>query len=784
MGDGLLRCPACDSPNAADNVYCVHCGSPLRPQDAGETGEELSLAELQALVYDLRSQVREIRQSLYDYAAPRRRREEIARAAEEQRSSTAPAQAPPTAPAPPQPPVSTDAPAEAPASDSSDRFQVDWELILGGNWLARIGILAVIIGVGFFLKLAFDNDWIDETTRVLLGIVGGIALVGAGEYYRGKYPVYGQTLAGGGIAILYLAIFAAFAFYDLIGIYPAAGLLFVVSMSAAALALRHDSVALALIGIFGAFLAPFVIGAFDDETRDTFAGSASVQVMLYVIVVDLGVVALAAFRSWRWFTLLALAGSLITFAWWYEDSPDLEVAQASLTVIFLIFVGATTLFHLVRQRVPLAFDYALMVLNASTYLGLSYLVMWDELRDWMGAFTLGLALFYGLLAYLFTLRAKGHPYLGLISLGIGIALLTIAAPVQMGGPWLSVAWAAEGAVLVWLSFALRTWQLRPSGAGAFALSMLWLLANLPDTLELDLTPLLNAHMLSHAIVIAAFYVAAWLVHRNRDSLLEWEVWLFPALLTAGTVVLTLQAPVQLEDSWVAVAWSVEALALTWLSFRLRLYELALLGLAVFAVLALWLLVVETGADLGDYTTLLNLRMMAFASGIAALYVAALLVWRSRGDLDILVDPAYAVGGLLLAANFLTLWILSAEVIATVDDVVTDTDEDTIFYTKSLGLSLVWALYASVGLVLGVVRGWRIVRLASLGLLALPIVKLFLFDSFALDRGFRVAAFLGLGGLLLAGGLLYQRYGEAIRGFLFEERSGEPRQAGPPDTADV
>ncbi len=774
MGDGLLRCPGCDSPNDETSTYCIHCGSALRPGDVAETPDrELSLAELQALVYELRSEVGRIRETLAaSEARPHPSRQVAAR--RERRSPVARA---------PSPSVSTGEAAEAPPSDSKDPFRVDWEIILGGNWLARIGILAVIIGVGFFLKLAFDNDWIDETTRVVLGIVGGLGLIGASEYYLKKYPVYAQTLAGGGIAILYLAIFAAFAFYGLIGIYPAVGLLFVVSMSAAALALRHDAVALALIGIFGAFLAPFIIGASDADAREAFSGSGSAQVMLYVIVVDLGVVALATVRSWRWFTLLALAGSLMTFAWLYEDSPDLEVAQASLTVMFLIFVGATTLFHLISRRVPQAFDYALMLLNASAYLGLSYVVMWDELRDWMGAFTLGLALFYGLLAYLFMLRAKGHPYLSLISLGIGFVLLTIAAPVQLGGPWLSVAWAAEGTVLVWLSFRLRSWQLRPSGAAVFALSVLWLLANVPDTLPLDLRPLLNAYMLSHALVIAAFYVAAYLVHRNRDSLQKWEVGLFPGLLTAGTVVLTVQAPVQLEGSWVAVAWSVEALALTWLSFRLRLYELTLLSSAVFAVLALWLLFVETGADLGDYTTLLNYRMLAFASGIASLYLAAMFVWRSRGEVDI-VDAAHVAGGLVLAANFLTLWILSAEVIATVDDVVVDADEDTVFYTKSLALSLVWALYASAGLVLGVVKRWRILRLASLGLLALPIVKLFLFDSFALDQGFRVAAFLSLGGLLLGGGLLYQRYGEAIRGFLFEERAEGSPETAPADSVDV
>ena len=770
MGDCPSRCPGCESPNPESNTYCVHCGVPMRPPGAAETPDEaLSLAELQSLVYELRAEVRQIREALAGREPRRPARAEVSKPV---------AQRAPVAPAPAT--TSPGVTAAPSASASGDRFQVDWELILGGNWLARIGILAVIIGIGFFLRLAFENDWINETGRVVLGIVGGLALVGAGEYLRNRYPVYAQTLAGGGVAILYLAIFAAFAFYDLIGVYPAVGLLFVISMSAAALALRFDSIALALIGVFGAFLAPFVIGASDEEARDTFAGSASAQVMLYVIVVDLGVVALSTVRNWRWLTLLALVGTLITFAWWYEDSPGLEVSQASLTAVFLVFVGATTLFHLLWRRV---FDYALMVLNASAYLGLSYLVMWDELRDWMGAFTLGLALFYGLLAWLFTLRSKDHPYLSLISLGIGIMLLTIAAPVELGGPWLSVAWAAEGAVLVWLSFALRTWQMRPAAAGAFALSVLWLIANLPDTLELDLTPLVNAHMLSHAIVIAALYGAAWLVYRGRDDLLKWDVGLFPGLLVACTIVLTVQAPVQLEDSWVAVAWAVEALALVWLSSRLGLYELRLLGLAVFAVLALWLLAVETWTDLYPYTTLLNYRVMAFGSGIASLYLAAVIAWRHRGEADIL-PPAHVVGGLVLAANFLTLWILSAEVVSTVDDVVVDADDDTVFYTKSLGLSLVWALYASVGLVLGIVRGWRIVRLASLGLLALPIVKLFLFDSFALDRGFRVAAFLILGGLLLGGGLLYQRYGEAIREFLFEERSGGPQEQDPPDTADA
>ena len=159
--------------------------------------------------------------------------------------------------------------------------------------------------------------------------------------------------------------------------------------------------------------------------------------------------------------------------------------------------------------------------------------------------------------------------------------------------------------------------------------------------------------------------------------------------------------------------------------------------------------------------------MAFASVVAALYLAVVLVTLDRRDHTTL--PAqYFVPALAIGANFLTLWVLSAEWIAMVDSGIVDVTGDAAFYTKSLGLSLIWAVYASVGLAAGIVGRWRFVRLGSLGLLAVPILKLFLFDSLALEQGFRVAAFLSVGLMLLILGFLYQRYSDAVRGFLFEE----------------
>ncbi len=690
-------------------------------------------------------------------------------------------------------------PATPPTSQPArPREAIPWELILGGNWLVRVGILAVIIGVAFFLKLAFDNQWIDETERVVMGVVGGVGLLGLAEYLRMRYPTYSQALSGGGVAVLYVSIFAAFSFYGLIGLYPAVGALFLISVTAAALALRYDSTALAVIGILGAFAAPFILGATEAGATEAVTATASeggLQVMVYVVIVDAGVLALSTVRNWRWFTFLALLGSLASFGIWYADSGgqvSLAAAQGSLTAVFLIFVGATTLFHVVRRRAPQPLDHALMVINAAAYFGISYGLMWSELREWMGGFTLLLALFYMGLAYAVSRRGKEQSYLSYMALSIALVLLTVAAPVQLGSPWVSVAWAAEGAALVWLSFALRMPLLRLFGAAASAIFVVWLLladtlnalTSYPDPpyyvevvrvfLEVDAGEVRGYELLTaYAVGIAATFLAAWLLRRNESRLTDKEKDLFPAFLSAGVVLLTVAVPVhveiaRIEGAWVAAAWAVESLALVWLSARLGIHELGALGVGVLVVMTLRLIIFDTLVDLDEFRFALNYRMMAFASGIAVLYVVALQAASGRWRV-LPPDRRELVPGLLITANFLTLWILSAEWIAVVDSGLVNVTGDAAFYAKSLGLSLTWGVYASAALALGIVRRLRMVRLAGLGLLAIPVLKLFLLDSFALEQGYRVAAFLSLGAIMLVGGFLYQRHGAAIRGFLFDDR---------------
>ena len=555
-----MVCGNCGGEIADSANFCRHCGAaqPVSQlpepaeaalSDSGEPEAAESESQLLAAIAALQTQVGHLTTRVAALENARPAPSGVVSNISVQREESSAAPAPPvSSPVPPEyyAPPTTTAPAAGAGSPPRDDFPAlasrNWEWLVGGNWLARIGILAVVIGVGFFLKLAFDNDWIGETGRVVLGLAVGLALLGAGEFYSRKYAVWSQAVTGGGIAILYLSIFAAFSLYQLIPAWPALGFSLLVTLAAAGLALRYEARSIAILGILGGFATPLFLA---DKLPQ------QVALLAYVLILDVGVLALATFRNWRWFTLLALIGTLILFLFWKgELDPNLALAQVGITVIFLIFVAATTLFHLIWQRPPRVFDQVLIVLNAAAYLGISYWQLWDDFRVWMGGFTLLLAAFYGLLAYGVLMRHREQVNLSMFAVGVALVLLSIAVPVQLEGPWIGPAWAVEGTVLVWLSFFVRIPQLRGFAVAAFVVAGVWLLIgdfgqSLADYYEWGgysgELPVLNARFLSHCMVIAAAYVTAFLWWRGRDNLANQRERFAPAVFAVVANLVTLWA---------------------------------------------------------------------------------------------------------------------------------------------------------------------------------------------------------------------------------------------------
>jgi uncharacterized membrane protein len=122
--------------------------------------------------------------------------------------------------------------------------------------------------------------------------------------------------------------------------------------------------------------------------------------------------------------------------------------------------------------------------------------------------------------------------------------------------------------------------------------------------------------------------------------------------------------------------------------------------------------------------------------------------------------------LLITASFLTIWIISFEVWQSFSSSLLTADHTArkgLENAQNLSLTAVWAIYAVIGLVIGIWRKWRYVRIGCLALLVVPIVKVFVYDVFNLETSYRIGAFVGLGLLLLTSAYLYQRYSRIIKG---------------------
>jgi uncharacterized membrane protein len=181
-----------------------------------------------------------------------------------------------------------------------------------------------------------------------------------------------------------------------------------------------------------------------------------------------------------------------------------------------------------------------------------------------------------------------------------------------------------------------------------------------------------------------------------------------------------------------------------------------------------LLFFDTDIDIRAFQPVFNERFLAYVVSIAATYLAVHILWRNRGSFPEWHIPASTI---IVIINFLTIWILSFEVWQSYSDALLDASRpvrEGLRDAQNLSLTAVWAVYAVAGLIVGIWKRWRYVRLGSLGLLAVPIVKVFVYDVFQLDLGYRIGAFVGLGVLLLVSAYLYQRYSAAIKGVFTEK----------------
>lgn len=685
----------------------------------------------------------------------------------------------------------------------------DLETRIGGSWLMRIGMIAISIGIAFFLKLAIDSDWIGPRGQVMIGAFIGIGFVIAGERLRSRYANYAYGLTGGGILILYLSIYAAFAFYKLIPQEPAFILMAVVTAMAALLAARYSALPIAILSLIGGFLTPFLLSTGSNNEVGLFG---------YVALLDAGVLALAYRKQWRSLNYMAFVATALTVAAWmfeYYEPEALWLTVFFLTLFFAIFAALAVLYNIVNQRPIEWADLVLVFANALAYFGTSYDLLDDNYHGLLGLFAVLMSAFYLTLGYITYRRDREDRLLVHTFLGLAFLFAVLAMPIQFDQHWVTMGWAIEGAVMTWVGLKANDRISRYAGLIVFIIAALhWLSTDAIDFsygVDASFIPFINRRALSCAVLVAALACAAWAYKRFGQDVDEGERSTFMGLYTIGANMLVLaiasldingyfqqlkagagpaEGNFNLLHSY--IGWSELdnarqlVLSALWISYglvalavgvrrdlkALRWWALALLALSTVKVMA-----VDSQYYSADWNALVfNYTFASFALLIVALSVSVWLY--SKAERADEAERSLVLPMMIIIANLAAVMALSLEAYGHFERGTRAGEEaaDDSRLARQLALSVIWTVYGGALLVLGIAKRELLLRVMALVLLAVTIVKVFLVDMSSLRTIYRIISFVVLGGVLLAVSFLYQRYRQRLEVILSDEEEQAPARS--------
>jgi uncharacterized membrane protein len=706
--------------------------------------------------------------------------------------------------APPPIPAAKAAPApkpkampKIPVAPKPGRTNEEWESLIGGKWLNRIGAFALIIAMGFFLKYAFDNNWITETMRVVIGAGFGVALIGGGWWFdRKELRIFSQGLTGAGIATLYISVYASFNFYQLVPQIPAFALMSLVTAFTLFQAFKYDSIAVAILGWAGGFLTPIMLSTGDVNTVGLFT---------YIALLDVGLLAIIIWKD-RWVVLepLTLAGTYIMFTMWFEEFyavPEAGIALIFLTVFWLLFFipelmrtykGIET-FNALRQIVS--------ALNALLFFSFVLGIMEGDFEKYTALAAAGLALVYigaSGLAYMRSMGAKIPMVRSVITAAI---LMGIAVLVEFEDFSIVSMIAVEGAVLVFAGYKLRLAHIRYTGLSVLLIAFFaaFSVDGAMGEGYYELSDfLINLRTLSYMSVAAMILFALWL----EQTLNELDASLIHVMHIAWTLCILAFITVETSDAFlrlmegatlldksgyifqqffsIGLIWMLYSILLTWIGSARTIVSVRVMGTAILFV---GLLIVAfrglVFTPVERFTLLLNIRAAGFALAFIMILVHHYII---RTQVQAKPWRASLLSALNISASLLIAFFLTGEAVdffgqqirelraSWMEDIKDDLNH--LKNMQQLAISLVWLAYSIGLMVYGFLKKQRIQRIIAFVVFGIAILKIFIYDLSYMDTLYRIFSFIGLGIILLIVSYIYTRYKDLIFGTEEKEELSE------------
>jgi uncharacterized membrane protein len=688
------------------------------------------------------------------------------------------------------------------------KIKLDLEKFIGENLINKIGIAITVIGVAIGAKYSIEHNLINPLTRIILGYLAGVGLLGFGIKLKKNYESYSAVLVSGAMTILYFITYLA---YDLYGLIPQAmafGLMVGFTAFTVVAALNYNKQVIAQIGLVGAYAVPFLLSQ----------GSGQVAVLFsYVAIINLGILIIAFKKYWKPLYYSSFILTWLIYASWclmsYRTSTHFGLALTFLCLFFTIFYLTALAYKLIQKEKFSLADILLILANSFIFYGIGYALLSNHEtgEQLLGLFTLGNGLVhFGVSAVIYRKQLADKNLFYLIS-GLVLVFITLAIPVQLDGNWVTLLWAAEAALLFWIG---RTKQVPVYEWLSYPLMLLAFLSLLQDwSMSYNkyyyfedegtrLTPLFNVQFLSSILFLGAFvFINSVRQNKAYPSVLAAKNVLSKLIAVAvpGVILYVLYYSLRLEienyweqlylDSTITNSPNAEGYTESYMNADLPRFKIiwvinySLLFVAVLSLvnikklkhslLGLINLVLNAVAILaflgvGLYT-LSELRESYLEKTLAEYYHAGIFHLGIRYVCYLLVAlvvyACYAYRrqdfikwNLKKAFDFLLhlviLWVASSELINWMD-IAHSTQ------SYKLGLSILWGVYALILIALGIWKSKQHLRIGAIILFSITLIKLFFYDISHLDTLAKTIVFVSLGVLLLIISFLYNKYKHLI-----------------------
>jgi uncharacterized membrane protein len=389
----------------------------------------------------------------------------------------------------------------------------NFEEVVAGRWLNYVGILALLFAVTFFLKYAFDNNWVGPRGRVGIGLLAGSILYPWSHHLLDRgYKYFSEGIAGLGAAVLYLSLWAGWHYYHIFPQSTAFALMIVVTAVTLVVAVGRNSERIAFLALVGGVITPMLVSTGENH---------EVALFTYLTILGAGVLGIAWVRDWKSLPPVQFLATLVYFWGWYSDfyrADELGTTVVFATVFFVLFV-ALPVVRSRRDGELSGMEAAIVLVNSLAYLVALRVMLWPENRWALTVAVLALAAAHLAAERMLPEKHGAEVRLArILYAGLALTFVTLAIPIRLDGKWITIAWAVQGVVLIWSGLRAQFAAMRWAGLVLLAIvAGRWALISIPADAFL-----LNARFATFASCVVCMALSCYFAATSDEELGEQE----------------------------------------------------------------------------------------------------------------------------------------------------------------------------------------------------------------------------------------------------------------------